>query len=109
MIENRMIVSRGYFSHDSSLSENVASARRVPEALPRPEHVTCHQYGISALVHKSSFCRETSGGVMKRMSAVFSGQKKERKKGPNLNAINNISDDFANVGQFQIFKIHTWL
>ena len=45
---------------------------------------------------------------MKRMSAVFSGQKKERKK-KGLNAINNISDDFANIGQFQIFKIHTWL
>lgn len=46
---------------------------------------------------------------MKKMSAVFSGQKKERKK-KGLNATkNNISDDFANIGQFQIFKIHTWL
>ena len=47
---------------------------------------------------------------MKKMSAVFSGQKKERKN-KGLNATNNISDDFANniIGQFQIFKIHTWL
>ena len=28
-IENRMVVGRGYFSHDTSHSENVASARRV--------------------------------------------------------------------------------
>lgn len=42
---------------------------------------------------------------MKKMSAVFSGQKKERKKGPK---INNISDNFA-IDQCQVFKIHTWL
>ena len=27
--------------------------------------VTCHQYGISALVSQISFCGETSGGIMK--------------------------------------------
>ena len=34
-------------------------------------------------------------------------RKGKKKKG--LNAINNISDDFAIIGQFQVFKIHTWL
>ena len=27
--------------------------------------MTCHQYGISALVSQMSFCRETVGGVAK--------------------------------------------
>ena len=27
--------------------------------------VTCHQYGISALVSQTSFCGETRGGIMK--------------------------------------------
>jgi len=33
---------------------------------------------------------------------------KKGKKKKGLNAINNIIDNFA-IGQFQIFKIHTWL
>ena len=35
--------------------------------------VTCHQYGISALVSQTSFGGETSGSVAKCMSAVFLG------------------------------------
>ena len=34
-IENWMVVSRGYFSHDSSHSKNIASACRVRKLLPR--------------------------------------------------------------------------
>ena len=35
------------------------------EALPRSWVVTCHQYGISALVSQTSFAGETSGSVAK--------------------------------------------
>ena len=58
------------------------------------------------LVPEASFCRETSGCIVKKMRLFSKVKKKERKKG--LNVINNISDDFA-IGQFLMFKIHTWL
>ena len=45
------------------------------------------------LVPEASFCRETSGCILKKMRLFSKVKKKERKKG--LNVINNISDDFA--------------
>ena len=58
-------------------------------------------------VPEASFCRETSSCIVKKMQLFSKVKKKERKK-KGLNAINNISDDFA-IGQFLMFKIHTWL